>query len=124
MTSRDTSSGVYSPSLTPVSSVNSVSIPYDGSLIWTRIGNVVTVNGIVQVTPQAGNNVHSTFDMELPFPVASGQAGRLSGVGSMVDGNSAGPVSIMKTGDQARFDLASLNVGAVDVSFTFSYLVA
>lgn len=122
MTKMLTTAGEYVPQLSSVQNVDASSVPYDGKAFWTRIGNVVTVNGIVSITPKPGNNVYSIFDMSLPFPVASGQDGRVAGIGSIVDATGSTPVSVSKSGINARMRFHSLNSGAVDVNFHLTYL--
>lgn len=122
MTKMMTTAGEYTPLLAAVQNVDASSVPYDGSAIWTRVGNIVTVTGIARITPKPGNNVYSIFDLSLPSPVASGQDGRLAGIGSIVVQGSSTPVSISKSGSMARMRFNSLNSGAVDVNFVFSYL--
>jgi len=122
MTKMFTTAGEYVPQLSSVQNVDASSVPYDGKAFWTRIGNVITVNGIISVTPKPGNNVYSIFSMTLPFPVASGQAGRVAGIGSIVDVGGSTTVSVSKSGGMAQMRFHSLNSGAVDVNFHLTYL--
>lgn len=122
-TNQYVASGTYTPTYTGVDNCDSVSA---FECQWLRVGNVVTVSGIVNVD---ATNAASGVRFRATLPIASSLAAarQLAGVGRGTGINSvaaAFAVSGDSTNDAADFfggvtDASS----AVSVYFTFTYLV-
>lgn len=72
--------GSYTPSTTAITNVtsSSASIAY-----WVRTGNVVTVNGVITVTPTAASETNTTIQFDLPVASNFTLSSDLSGVAAI-----------------------------------------
>jgi hypothetical protein len=121
------SSGTYTPTATAINNCTVSPAPSSGH--WLRIGNEVTVTGVITYTPN--NNPAQLTDFTLSLPVASNLSinAQLSGVGATpytaTAPNTTSTVQIVPdtVGDTAHFVFA--NQGGAgsshDITFTFVY---
>lgn len=114
-------SGTYTP--TPVNTTNVASSSCPGAQ-WIRVGNVVTVSGLLNIDPTAAGAVF----LGIPLPIASNFTSdyQLGGTAAISNNGIAGEVAAI-AGDVAN-DRALLNYRAVDTgnngwTFTFTYVV-
>jgi hypothetical protein len=127
-----TSSGTYVPTIANVfnTSVGGSSVPAHG-LFWTRIGNLVTVTGVVAYQPlSASPGIASSFTITLPVAATFSFFSELSGVGvfkATPYSTSGIPVSILATapgGNTAVFQFVSpapAASGTQSLRFSFTY---
>ena len=112
-------SGTYTPTLTNVTNItNSTPLVCQ----WIRVGNVVTVSGAYQVTP----TTTAAYDLQISLPISTtfSSISQCGGVGSTLALNDK--VGIAADTSTNKADAQGLNnvVGARNVNFTFTYLVA
>lgn len=122
-TNQYVASGTYTPTYTTVDNCDSVSA---FECQWLRVGNVVTVSGLVNVdATDAASGVR--FRATLPIASSLTAARQLAGVGRGTGINSvAAAFAILgdSTNDAADFSGGVTDAGsAVSVYFTFTYLV-
>lgn len=101
------SSGTYSPTLTAVSNIGSLSAE---GFCWTRLGNVVSVAGHVTATPTSAST-STTFGISLPVASAFTAIADLAGTGKQItatNGESLG-VYADATNDRAEAGFFSSN---------------
>lgn len=72
-----TESGIYSPAITLENNLSGVGLD---EIYWTRIGNFVTVWGVLQVTPTTGG-LTTSFGMALPILSYFTFVSQLAGMG-------------------------------------------
>jgi len=115
-----TQNGIYIPSITLENNLDGVGID---ELYWTRIGNLVTVFGVLYVTPTASGLVTS-FGLELPilsyFTFISQLAG--TGIGNQL------PETVSIFADivnyRAQFVwVTSVTAVQFQLPFSFSYII-
>jgi len=119
------SSGLYVPSLTNTTNVSSSSIPYDGNFQWIKVGSVVTVSGILNVTPTT-SGLNTQLDIDLPVGTsiaAYGEEGRLAGLGVMLLTLTSLAVKIYGVSNKARLEFLASDTSANDVAVSFTYRV-
>jgi hypothetical protein len=119
-------SGTYTPSLTNTTNI-AASTPYQFQ--YTRIGNVVTVSGRVNIDPTASATA-SELGISLPiasaFPASATGVSNLAGVGSIHTTTtevSTGGILADTTNDRAQFRFVSGGTAARDYAISFTYLV-
>ena len=119
-------SGTYTPSLTNTTNITA-STPYQFQ--YTRIGNVVTVSGRVNIDPTASATA-SELGISLPiasaFPASATGVSNLAGVGSIHTTTtevSTGGILADTTNDRAQFRFVSGGTAARDYAISFTYLV-
>lgn len=111
-------SGVYTPALTLVTNAASATAP--APWLWSRIGDVVTVDGQIQITPSAtgavavGASLHVASDL--------GVGGDLSGVISAKDSPS-GLVVADSTLNRANILFTAVSTVGILFSIHFAYRV-
>jgi hypothetical protein len=111
-------SGTYSPTLTQTTNVSS-STP--AACQYMRIGNVVTVSGVVSVTCTAGASTPTTLGISLPIAsdlAATTQCGGAGRAATASAGISANVIS-----NVASVDWLASASGAQTLCFTFTYLI-
>lgn len=115
-------SGTYTPTLTHV-----LNITASTSQVcqWIRVGNVVTVSGMITIDPTAGSTA-SQIDISLPIASNLSTAGQLGGTGCVaIAAGVAAAISGNLALDRARYDFTSDSSGAnLGHAFTFQYLIA
>jgi hypothetical protein len=114
--------GTYTPTLT---AVTNVAASTSASCQWMRVGNTVTVSGVLAVTATAAN---TDTHLGVSLPVASNIAlsTNLGGTGASVTGGTLGQSGGLDgdaTNDRARFLLRPTGTGSVNYSFSFTYQV-
>jgi len=119
-------SGTYTPSLANTTNITT-STPYQFQ--YTRIGNVVTVSGRVNIDPTASATA-SELGISLPiasaFPASATGVSNLAGVGSIHTTTtevSTGGILADTTNDRAQFRFVSGGTAARDYAISFTYLV-
>lgn len=111
-------SGTYTPTLFNISNLDA-STAYECA--YTRIGDIVSVNGRVDIDPTAGNTL---TEIDISFPVASNIAEGFQCTGVANSDTVSGWVIGNITDNRARLSLTSPAVTANRlVMFTFTYLV-
>jgi hypothetical protein len=113
-------SGTYTPTITNISNVSSSSIPY--TCYYSKVGNIVTVSGIIDVTPTATT---TSTSLRLSFPIDIGTASAskfISGVATSVNN---GAVVGVFSGGYLYPTLVYVSTGTVmnEFNFTFTYEV-
>jgi hypothetical protein len=83
-------SGTYIPVVSSTANIDATSV---GAFQWSRVGNVVTVSGQVDITPTATS---TTTSLLLSLPVGSAMAsfGRLAGCATSIDAFTTAPTNI------------------------------
>lgn len=116
------SSGEYTPTLTAVSNVSSVS-PL--SCHWMRVGDTVTVGGSFVINTSAGASTSTTVGVSLPIVSGLTLQNHCGGTCCFIIGTGLGPGLVRGdvANDQAEFVFPSPLSGAGRVHFTFSYRV-
>jgi hypothetical protein len=116
-------SGTYTPTATAVTNVSSCT---GQSSRWVRVGNVVTVSGVVTVDPASAT---TSSQLDLSLPIASALSGtELSGIGTIGQGSTIGQV-VAVIGDNSTDDRASMfwvsgtDVASRNWNFQFQYTV-
>jgi hypothetical protein len=71
------SAGTYDPTLSIVSPTPIATVAAAAPFSWTRVGDVVSVAGLVDVTPSSNR---ATNEVDVSLPVASGSPASLAGV--------------------------------------------
>lgn len=109
--------GTYLPTFTNVLNITS-STPYD--LMYTRIGDIVTVSGVVEIVPTAA----STINLRITLPVASALTdfSQLSGTATNSN-NIAGHITGDATNDAALFVWEATGTSTVQFRVLFTYQV-
>jgi hypothetical protein len=118
-------SGVYTPDLTNGANVDS-SVPYECQ--YMRVGNVVTVSGMVSINVTTFNTFPTYITMTLPIPSALSALEQCGGSAlpndDSLENNGAIAIFAAVVANQAAFQFTSgLSVGTDDYSFSFTYLV-
>lgn len=115
------SSGTYTPSVTMVANL-SANTPY--TCQWSRVGDVVTVSGLISLTCTASST--NTL-LRITLPVASNLTSVTQCAGSGGLGNATGNENVVIYGsaatDEAIFRFQSDSTAARDCYFIFSYRV-
>jgi hypothetical protein len=114
-------SGTYVPTFVSVSNITGTP---SGTAQWTRVGNVVTVSGSVQVDPTTASTA-SSFTSTLPIASTFGSIADLAGT-AVRDNNTAANIcaSIRGSSTIARFDFfCDTNVNSEAWYYTFTYEV-
>jgi hypothetical protein len=115
-------SGTYTPTVTGVSNVDSVSAY---SCIYMRVGSVVQVSGTISVNPTT-NGIATSFDVSLPVASNFTAVTDCAGVVGVQSTGVAygGEVDANTTDDRAAMRILATGTGAGDYYFIFSYVVA
>ncbi len=120
-----TSHGVYTPTLTNIANVDTSTVR---PAFWTRIGNVVTVSGIITVLDITTTGISTKFRLNLPVASNLGSFWDLAGNGSSDPITSAIDAMAVigdPTNDEAEFRgfLNGSDALKQTVSYKFSYEV-
>ena len=105
-----------------LSNLSATSTPTNGTT-FIRVGNVVSVSGVINVTITS-NSTATTFTLELP--VASNLAGNdLTGSGGCTSGGANMPVLISadSINDRANISFVSTATGSQTLYFSFQYQI-
>lgn len=114
--------GTYTPTLTAIANVTSATgLPCQ----WSRVGNVVTVSGRIDISVTAGAGTFTHVHISLPVASDLSATGQLGGAG----GAGFNPyltalISPDTTNDRASFSFYATSTGAKACVFSFTYLVA
>lgn len=110
-------SGTYTPTFTNVTNLTSSTAEVT---MYTRIGNIVTVTGLLSVTPTATGLI----ELRMSLPVASALTApeQLQGPATNQD-NLAGHVAGDETNDAAMFRWIATGTTARQFRFTYTYQV-
>jgi hypothetical protein len=114
-------SGTYTPTFAGVTNITGTP---SGTAQWTRVGNVVTVSGSVQVDPTTASTA-SAFTSTLPIASTFGANADLGGT-AVRDNNTATNItaSIRGSSTLARFDFfCDTNTNSEAWYYTFTYEV-
>ena len=116
-----TSSGTYTPTLTPVSNIDGTPTVYES--MWSRVGNVVTVSGMMDIDFTTGGGVS---EVGISLPVVSNFTQTyhcLGAVGCEDDNAQSGVIIADTTNDRASLRLEAANNAPVTLVYTFQYRV-
>ncbi len=127
ITNGNLGSGRYTASsLTVVANITGTPAP-DGTLLYSRVGNIVTVSGRVDLTPTLAVNTLSGFTMPLPIASTFTASSDLRGSGGMdaPSGQAFSPVVIFAntSTNRAEFYFNAASNGSRVIIFTFQYEV-
>lgn len=113
-------SGTYTPTLTGVSNVSSISAPSSSFELahYTRIGNIVTVSGTVLVTP---TNTATLTEFTISIPISSSYTKNGPVFGASQKAFLSGQV--VPTSGNASFVFDSVTNSENRFSYSFSYTV-
>ena len=112
-------SGTYSPTLTPVTNLDSVVL--SGLFSFTRVGNIVSVSGVIVIDPTTA----AAFLFGVSLPIASALqsiAGAVAGVGTKAGG---GVLRVLASGvaDRAEVNGTSTVTSAATATINFTYQI-
>jgi hypothetical protein len=117
-------SGTYTPSLT-----NVINIPTGGSSTgrcqYMRVGNVVTVSGLLEINPTAIGDII----LRMTLPIASDFSGSARSCGGTfvtytgIYGEAGAIVAFTSATGQAEFRGSSASAASQDYTFTFTYYI-
>jgi len=110
-------SGTYTPTVANVSNTSSLSLTYAA---YTRIGDIVTVDAIINYTTTSGVT-SSQVSVTLPFDVCSNNA--VTGIASVVGANEAGIVDYNSNTSARVYFPANALTGARVTHIRFTYTV-
>jgi hypothetical protein len=113
--------GTYTPTASTFTNLDSAT---PAVCQYMRVGAVVTVSGMVTVNATASANTQ----FEITLPVASNLAAsnQLAGTGAVFGGASASDtvrIQGQSTNDRALLNWHATSTGAVDLYFSFTYLI-
>lgn len=121
-TQQQVRSGTYTPTITGITNVTATT-PRQAQ--WTRVGNVVTVSGLFQVTPTI-NNAQTTLSFSLPvasnFTTGYEAGGVASTYGTGVTEHSGGFVADAAL-DEVKLDYFETHGGVNSFSYSYTYEV-
>jgi len=112
-------SGTYTPTLTAVANV-SASTPRQGQ--WMRVGNVVTVSLIMDITNTGIGAASIGIELPIPSDFASAFECAGSGHAQTLVGH-GGPVVADDTNDRAQFNFSTTAISSDTFGITFTYEV-
>ena len=113
-------SGTYNPGFTNVANLGSISAA--APCQWIRVGNVVTVSGVLSIDPTAGSVV-TTARMTIPIASNFTAVGQLGGAGSAQENSVGVGFSAVIATDDALVSMFSGSPAVHTVPFSFTYLV-
>jgi hypothetical protein len=122
ITALNVSYGVYTPSVSNLSNITS-DARYS-STMFTRVGNVVTVSGKIQIVPTAAG----ATSLDLSLPVATNNFSddsQAAGVGMYINGSSFATARIYANNatQTVKFLYRAPDTAVADFSFSFSYTI-
>jgi hypothetical protein len=119
LTADDATAGVYTPTSTDVANLDASSV---SECQWLRVGDVVTVSGLVLVDPTAPGD--SQLRLTLPIPSAFDAPEQCSGVACCptIAGQCAAIYADVASGE-AMMQWLAVDVTEQPMSFHFTYLV-
>lgn len=117
-------SGTYTPTLAGVNNVAASSVV--NPFVWTRVGNVVTVAGVLAVTPTLAGATATNLSVTLPIPstLPNAQACAGNAVGSGVSPNQVAYISGDASLTKAQLSFFSGFNTSNPMYCTFTYLIA
>lgn len=115
-------SGNYTPTITSYLNISD-STSYEGQ--WIRIGNVVTVSGMIDIDPTT-SGFYTLFYLSLPVASTISGYGQLGGSGVRLGDTKNDPVAIWGdlSGNRALFILWVSDGSNSKITYTFTYTVA
>jgi len=117
-------SGTYTPTITSVTNITTTSNPAG---FYSRVGDVVTVGVVADVTPTTAANTASEVGVSLPIASNFGNGNQCFGAGSLTaaSGTAYAPVSITSdsTNDRCRVSFNATASTSRTMVIHFSYLV-
>ena len=116
----ETLSGTYTPSVTNVANLGSVTV---FTAQHMRVGNTVTVSGIFLIDPTASGAV-TTFRVSLPISSNFTAKEDLGGSGAAKSGSIASIlINADSANDEAFFEFTSQTANPHDASYTYTYRI-
>jgi hypothetical protein len=112
--------GTYTPTLTNVTNV-AASTPYPCQ--YMRVGNTVTVSGIIDIDPTAGGGTATQIDVSLPIASNFGNAYELGGTMGANTVTESGQVYAEVANNRAVFAFLAQTTANHSVSFVFMYQI-
>lgn len=116
-------SGTYTPTITDIT--GNLGSSTANACQWTRVGNVVTVHGVINITPSSANTV-TEFRMTLPIASSFTQVYHCAGSGVMDDQQAYRPGAAIYANvanDAVEFSTVPNYANASNLTFTFGYVV-
>jgi hypothetical protein len=118
-------SGTYTPALALITNIAAAS---SAVCQWIRVGNVVTVSGVISINCTAAGGAASRFALTVPIASNLTALSQLGGSGVQGNGSVNGLPALHivadTVNDRADVFFQSGATGAFNTSFTFTYLVA
>lgn len=122
ITALNVSYGTYTPAASNFSNISS-NARYS-STMYTRVGNVVTVSGKIQIVPSASGQ--TSLDLSLPVSTNNfSDESQAAGVGSYINGSSLATAKIYANASTQtiKFVYRAPDTAVADFFFTFSYSI-
>lgn len=116
------SAGTYSPTLTNVTNIAASALNY-GAFQYLRVGNQVTVSGLVDIDPTVGAN-QTTLRLSLPVASNFTALGQCAGVGVEWAAGQRGTISADTANDLAELDFVASDADLRGWGIHFTYTVA
>jgi hypothetical protein len=113
-------SGTYTPTATIIGASTSTATP--SAAQWSRVGNTVTVSGVLAI----GSTISSNVEVELTLPVASNFASQeqCAGNGTGVSADMRFRIGASGANDKASFKSQTVGAGvSTDVFYSYTYQV-
>jgi hypothetical protein len=118
----EASSGRYTPTASGVLNVDATTTY---STAYMRVGNTVTVGGVVGVDATLAAGTDTVFTLSLPVVSNIASTTDLGGAGAAISAGVLAPVAVYGNvaGDAAQFEYASISAANLGITFSFSYSI-
>lgn len=123
LTSFNLASGTYSPTITSVANLDSVSI---STCVYQRNGSVVNVSGEITIDPTAGGGTLTRARFTLPVASNFGNSWNCNGVATISAAATipaTGGITADTTNDQAELSFPANFTSSVTLKFTMQYII-
>ena len=122
---QDIRSGTYEPTATNLTNISGLTV---NEAQWLRVGNVVTVSGVITDVSITASGATTSF--ELSLPVASsftnlydlGGSGAMTKIGALLNFNTA-TISAQVTNRTAYFEWEEIGGNVQIISYSYTYVV-
>jgi hypothetical protein len=111
----------YSPTINNTTNIDSTALSY-GSFQYLRVGDKVTVSGVLDIDPTTAAGTSTTIGISLPLASNFANIGECAGIGISQSAGS-GLIYADTTNDRARFDFNANSSSSSMFSIHFTYRI-